>query len=124
MAEPALKPVIWIGSSRKDLKDFPGGVQKRVGDALRQAQYGLKAPSAKPLAGFCGASVLEIRADHDSDTYRAVYTVRFADSVYVLHAFQKKSPRGIQTAPHDIELIRTRLKAAEAEHLRRQRENA
>lgn len=119
MAEPALKPVVWIGSSRRDIQDFPEPVQKKVGDALRQAQYGLKPHSAKPLSGFGGASILEIKADHDTDTYRAVYTVRFAQTLYVLHAFQKKSARSIQTSSQDMELIRTRLRTAQAAHERR-----
>lgn len=110
---PGLKPTIWIGSSRRDLKTFPEAVQKEIGDALQQTQRGLKPPSAKPLAGFRGAGVLEIRENNDGDTYRAVYTVRFAEHIYVLHAFQKKSHRGIETTKHDIDLIRARLKVAE-----------
>lgn len=116
MAAPALKPVFWIGSSRRDLKGFPEPVQKKVGDALQEAQYGLKPYAAKPLVGFGGANVLEIRADNATDTYRAVYTVRFSEHVYVLHAFQKKSRHGIQTPKQDIETIRARLRAAEAFH--------
>lgn len=114
--QPGMKPVVWVGASRKDLKDFPEAVRKEVGDALQQTQRGLRLLSARPLSGFRGAGVLEIREDHDGDTYRAVYTVRLAGRVYVLHAFQKKSRHGIETAKHDVELIRARLRMAEDIH--------
>src|SRR5688572_1520854 len=91
------KPVHWVGSSLKELRKFPREVQREVGQALWFAQMAEKHPSAKPLKGFKGAGVLEIVEDHSSDTYRAVYTVRFAKAVYVLHAFKKKSTRGIKT---------------------------
>ena len=89
------KPVRWIGSSRDDLRILPEPVKRRVGGALWDAQIGGKAPFAKPLKGFGGASVLEIVDDYDGNTYRAVYTVRFARAVYVFHVFQKKSKRRI-----------------------------
>jgi len=111
------KPVYWVGSSKKDLKEMPEDVQDVFGYALQQAQSGKKHPDAKPLKGFGGAGVLEVVEDFDSDTYRAVYTVKFGDAVYVLHCFQKKSTKGIETPQKDIELIRNRLKAAE-EHAR------
>ena len=110
------KPVSWIGSSYKDFRAFPDGVQDVMGYALYQAQVGAKHGNAKPLKGFGGAGVLEVVADHMSDTFRAVYTVRFAAAVYVLHAFQKKSKTGTKTPAEDLELIRRRLKAAEADH--------
>lgn len=110
------KPVRWIGSSRDDLKAFPKDVQRRVGGALWDAQIGLKAPFAKPLKGFGGASVLEIADDFDGDTYRAVYTVRFAHAVYVLHAFQKKSKRGIATPKAELETIERRLRRAKEDY--------
>ena len=117
MEEPhRLKPVIWIGSSRKDLKLFPDDVQRAIGVALYQAQMGGKAPSAKPLSGFGGAGVLEIVADYYSDTYRAVYTVRFDEFLYVLHAFQKKSKKGATTPKPDVALIRARLKNAQEDY--------
>ena len=116
MRQPGMKPIVWVGASRKDLKDFPEAVQKEVGDALQQTQRGLRPRSARPLSGFHGAGVLEIREDHDGNTYRAAYTVRLAERVYVLHAFQKKSRHGIETARHDIELILARLKMAEEMH--------
>jgi phage-related protein len=97
MAEQPPKPVRWVGSSKADLSAFPDDVKRRVGGALWEAQLGGKAPYVKPLKGFPGASVLEVVDDFDGDTYRTVYTVRFAGVVYVLHAFQKKSKRGIAT---------------------------
>ena len=108
---PGEKPLYWIGSSLKDIAGFPSEVQRNVGFALSAAQYGGKHPSAKPWKGE-GPGVLEVVKDHDGDTYRAIYTVRFANAVYVLHAFQKKSPRGIATRQSDIALIKERLKVA------------
>lgn len=114
--DPQPKPVRWIGSSKEDLKAFPKGVQRRVGGALWDAQIGLKAPFAKPLKGFGGTSVLEIVDDFDGDAYRAVYTVRFADVVYVLHAFQKKSKRGISTPRTELGTIERRLRRAKEDY--------
>ena len=110
------KAVRWIGSSRDDLKSFPKDVQRRVGGALWDAQLGLKAPFAKPMKGFGGASVLEIRDDFDRDTYRTVYTVRFTRAVYVLHAFQKKSKHGIATPKAELDLIEQRLRHAKEDY--------
>ena len=104
----------WIGSARADLRTFPRPVQKGIGDALRMAQEGGKSPNVKPLKGFGGAGVVEILEDHDGDTYRAVYTVRLRHMIYVLHCFQKKSTRGVATAKRDLDLIRSRLREAEA----------
>jgi phage-related protein len=112
----APKPVRWVGSSRDDLKDFPEEVRRRVGGALWDAQLGFKAPFAKPLKGFAGAGVIEIVDDFDGDTYRAVYTVRFAGMIYVLHAFQKKSKRGIATPKAELDLIAQRLKRAREDY--------
>ncbi|TYQ26087.1 addiction module toxin RelE [Pseudanabaena sp. UWO310] len=114
-----LSPVEWIGSSLDDLKNFPDEVQQVVGYALYLAQCGDKHPSAKPLKGFKGAGVVEVVEDFDGDTYRAVYTIKFADVVYVLHSFQKKSKQGIATPKQDMDLIEARLKRAKenyAEH--------
>lgn len=108
----SLKPVEWVGSSLENLKEFPEDVRQAVGYALYLAQCGEKHPSAKPLKGFKGAGVLEVVEDFDGNTYRAVYTVKLAGVVYVLHAFQKKSKQGIATAKQDIELIEARLKRA------------
>jgi len=110
------KPVVWIGSSHEDWKAFPDDVQDVMGYALHLAQVGGKAANAKPLAGFKGASVLEIRDDFQGDTYRAIYTVKFHEVVYVLHAFQKKSKKGIATPKSEIDLIERRLKKAVEHH--------
>ena len=104
------KPTIWIGSSRDDLKAFPDEVRRVMGFAINDAQNGDEHPRAKALKGFGGRSVLEILDDEDGDTYRAVYTVRFAGVIYVLHAFQKKSKKGIGTPKREIEIIKARLK--------------
>ena len=93
-----------------------------MGYALYQAQVGLKAPTTKPLRGFGGTSVLEVVEDHQTDTYRAVYTVKFAEFVYVLHAFQKKSKKGIATPKPDMDLIKKRLRVAEEDYKMRQAE--
>ena len=106
--------VWWVGSSKKDLLAMPGDVVDVFGFALHMAQSGKKHDQAKPLKGFGGASVLEVVEDHMGDTYRAVYTVKIADRVYVLHCFQKKSTKGIETPKQDMDLIRERLKAAQA----------
>jgi len=115
------KPIIWIGSSRRDLKTFPKRVRFDIGQALYAAQLGDTDPAAKPLRGFGGTKVMEIIDRHDTNTYRAVYTVQFAGVIYALHAFQKKSKRGIATSQKDIELIHRML--AEAQRLNRQRSN-
>ncbi len=120
--EPSPKPVRWVGSSRDALRGFPEEVRNRVGGALWEAQLGCKAPYAKPLKGFGGAAVLEVVDDFDGTTYRAVYTVRFAGVVYVLHAFQKKSKRGIATARREIALIEQRLLRAREDYAQWQSE--
>jgi phage-related protein len=109
---PELKSVKWISSSRDDLREFPEDVQRMMGYALYLAQLGKKHPDAKPLKGYKGSGVLEVVEDFDGDTYRAVYTVKFEGVIYVLHAFQKKSKRGISTPKQDIALIEARLKRA------------
>lgn len=116
------KPVYWIKSSKDDLCEFPEEVVKQIGYALYFAQIGDKHPSAKPLKGFGSAGVLEVVENNDGDTYRAVYTVKFAGAVYVLHAFQKKSKSGIKTPKQTITLIKERLKLAEEEHERRKQQ--
>jgi phage-related protein len=115
-----LRPVTWVGSSRHDLASFPQPVRRDMGQALYVAQRGDTDPAAKPLKGFGGARVMEIVDRHDTNTYRAVYTVQFAEAIYVLHAFQKKSTRGTATPACDIDLIRRRL--ADAERLHRERQ--
>jgi phage-related protein len=118
MTTPIIKPVVWIGSSRADIASFPEDVKDAIGYALYIAQRGGKHPNAKPLRGFGGAGILEVVENHTGDTYRAVYTVRLAGRIYVLHVFQKKSKTGITTPKAVIELIRSRLKRAEEEHAR------
>lgn len=112
------KPIEWVSSSLDDLRAFPEMVRAEVGFALFLAQLGRKHVSAKPLKGFGGASVLEVIENHDGDTYRAVYTVRFEEAVYVLHCFQKKSKSGIATPKQDVDLIRRRHWIAEQEHIK------
>ena len=109
------KSLIWIAGSLSDLHAFPKEVQRRIGAALSLAQFGGKHPSAKPWKGT-GPGVFEIVDDFRSDAYRAVYTVRFADVVCVLHAFQKKSPSGIRTSRKDVELVAQRLKQVQREY--------
>ena len=111
MPPESLKPVVWVGDSLRVLKSFPSAVQDEVGFALFLAQRGEKHIAAKPMKGL-GAGVLEVVADHRGDTFRAVYTVRLADRVFVLHAFQKKSKHGIATPQPEIDLIKRRLKQA------------
>lgn len=107
------RPLIWIGSSRKEYLEFPAKVQDSFGFELFLAQTGQHPPSAKPLRGL-GSGTVELVDNFDGDTYRAVYTVRFESAVYVLHAFKKKSKQGIKTPQSDIELIKRRLREAEA----------
>ncbi len=107
------KALVWIGSSKKDLMALPASVRKFFGHALDFAQRGGQHGAAKPLKGFGGAGVVEIVEDDTSGTYRAVYTVKFAEAVFVLHCFQKKSKRGIATSKADMDIVRARLKAAE-----------
>lgn len=116
-----MKPAVWVGSSRKDLRAFPRQVRSDIGQAIYAAQMGETDPAAKPLKGFGGTRVMEIVDRHNSNTYRAVYTAQFSGVIYVLHAFQKKSKRGIATPRTDIELVRRRL--AEAGQMHRERQN-
>jgi phage-related protein len=109
-----LKTLLWVWSSKKDLLAMPDDVIDVFGFALHLAQTGKKHEQAKPLKGFGGARVLEMVKDDMGDTYRAVYTVKIAEAVYVLHCFQKKSKQGIETPKHEMDLIRERLKAAQA----------
>ena len=109
-----MKKLLWMGSAKKDLQAMPEDVQDTFGYALHQAQIGQKHEQAKPLKGFGSAAVLEVVENSSSGTFRAVYTVKFGDTVYVLHCFQKKSTHGIATPKPDMDLIRERLKAAEA----------
>ena len=113
-----VRPLVWVSSCKRDYDRFPAQLQRNLGFELFLAQTGQHPPSAKVMKGF-GGGIVELVADFDGDTYRAVYTVRFREAVYVLHAFMKKSKRGIKTPKSDIDLIKRRLKAAEADHARR-----
>lgn len=109
------KPLHWMGSSKRDLLEFPETVIDNIGYALGAVQFGGHPPSAKPWKGL-GRGVSEIVEDDAAGTFRAVYTVRFRKAIYVLHAFQKKSPSGIRTARKDVGLIGERLKAAKQDY--------
>jgi phage-related protein len=118
-----MRELIYLGSSFDDLMDFPSDVREEVLFALEIALDGGKAPSAKPLTGFRGSSVLEVVEAFDGDAYRAVYTVRFRHAVYVLHAFKKKSKSGKATPRNDIAMIERRLKLAEADAAKRMKKD-
>lgn len=111
------RPVVWVGSSQRDLQAMPRQVRRDIGQALYAAQQGMTDPAAKPLKGFRGARVMEIVERYRTDAYRGVYTTQYEDVVYVLHVFQKKSKSGIATPKYEIELIRQRLAEA-AKHYR------
>jgi phage-related protein len=113
---PVKKPLHWVGSSREDIRAMSEDVKDVFGLALLQAQFGGKHEDARPLKGYKGAGVLEVVADDDGDTFRAVYTVKFRFAVYVLHVFQKKSKEGIKTPKKEIDLVDQRLKLAQKDH--------
>ena len=104
------RPVIWIGSSLKDLKKFPEHVQDEIGYILYQVQIGESHRKIKVLKGFTG--VIEIVSDYDKDTYRAVYAIKLGHEIYVLHAFKKRSKKGIRTPKEETEVIKQRFKRA------------
>ena len=112
MSKQPRKPLKWVGSAKRDLDAMPEDVKDVFGHAIDLAQAGGKHQDAKVMTGFGSAGVLEVVEDHRSDTYRAVYTVKFSGWVYVLHCFQKKSKSGIKTPKEDMDLIHARLKAA------------
>jgi len=119
MKKTAEKPLYWIASSKEDLIKFPGEVKDVMGYSLDVAQNGGKADNAKPLSNVVkGGRVYEVFDDHKGDTYRAVYTVKFEKAVYVLHAFKKKSTKGISTPKPDVDLMKARYKKAE-EHYKK-----
>ena len=119
MDGPKKKELVWVGSSLGDLREFPEAVKDVMGFALYLAQTGGKHPATKPLKGFGGAGVLEVADDFDGDTFRTVYTVKLAEAVYVLHAFQKKARKGIATPKHEIEMVRERYRRAVEIHQQR-----
>jgi len=114
-----MKKLEWIGSSKKDLLEFPKDIRKEMGHSLYIAQEGGKHKNAKPLKGFVGAKLLEIVSDDGNGTYRTMYTIEFEEVVYVLHAFQKKSKTGIKTSKQDIDLIEQRYKWAQQKYQKR-----
>jgi len=116
---PAARPCLFIGPSRRELKSLPETVRGTFGHAFHVAQCGGEYESVKALKGFGGRGVLEVVEDFEGNAYRAVYTVRFAQAVYVLRAFQKKSKTGIATPKAEIDLIKARLRAAEEDHRER-----
>jgi phage-related protein len=120
---PQMKSLGWIGSAKDDLLGFPAEVVREVGHALYVAQMGGKHAATKPLKGFGGTGVLEIVESHLGNAYRVVYTVRFREVIYVLHAFQKKSKRGIATPQHEIDALNAQLRQAEQEYERWRRTN-
>ena len=115
MRQISIRKLIWVGSSRKELAGFPESVKDVMGYALHLAQCGDKHPDSKPLKGFGGAKILVV-ANFDRNTFRTVYTVKFAEVVYVLHCFQKKSKSGIAMPKPDMDLIKSRLKEVEKIH--------
>src|SRR6266700_789014 len=123
MAEATPRSVIWIGSSRRDMQAMPREVRRSFGVALYAVQIGLTPPVAKVLKGFGGAGVLELLEDDAGGTYRAVYTVRYATAIYVLHVFQKKSKQGRATPQRDINVIKERLKRAGEIHATKVKES-
>lgn len=112
---PGERPLDWIGSAKKDFLAFPATVKDEMGNALGLAQFGGTHPTAKPWKGQ-GPGVFELVERHDGNAYRAVYTVRFKEVVYVLHAFQKKSPKGVKTAQIDVDLVERRLRIAQQDY--------
>jgi len=106
-----IKSIIWMGDSLKQVKSFPDFVRRDIGSSLYDVQIGDKPHNAKPFKGV-GSGVFEIITRFDSDTYRTIYAVQIGDCIYVLHAFQKKSPQGIKTAQKDIDLIKKRYQQA------------
>jgi phage-related protein len=111
LSDEQARPVVWLGDSLKQVRDFPGDVRREIGSALYDAQKGEKSPDAKPFKGV-GSGVFEIVTRFDTDTYRTVYAVQIGHSVYVLHAFQKKAKRGIKTPQHEVDAIKRRYKQA------------
>ena len=112
----SVKPLYFVGSSRDDLREFPEAVKDATGFALYLAQHGERHRHARPLRGFGGAGVLEVIENHDGDTYRTVYTVELREAIYVLHAFQKKSRRGISPPKQEIRLVADRPRQAKRHH--------
>ena len=111
---PIMRPVVWMGNSRKKIQSFPIGAQKLIGDELQFIQFGGMPKDAKPFKGV-GGGVIEIAVRYDKDAYRTVAAVQLGKKIYILHAFQKKSRKAIATPQHDVDLIKKRY--AEAKEL-------
>jgi len=110
------KEIVWVGSSLDDLSEFPIRVKREMGFALRAAQQGERHEGVEAMQGFRGTTVLEIKDDHDTDTYRVMYLAEFAEAVYVLHAFKKKSTAGINLPKREARTLEARLKKARELH--------
>ena len=108
---PVLRPVVWLGNSKRNIRGFPEGAQKLIGDELQLIQFGGMPKDAKPFKGI-GSGVLEIAVRYDTDAYRTVLAVQLGKKIYVLHAFEKKSRKGIETPKQDVDLIRKRYQEA------------
>jgi phage-related protein len=119
---PNLRAVIWMGNAKKNLREFPEGARKPIGDELQLLQFGGMPKDAKPFKGV-GSGVLEIAVRYDKDAYRTVVAVQLGKNLYVLHAFQKKSKRGIETSKRDVELIKQRYKEAKELASHEEKEN-
>ena len=111
MVRPLLRPLMWLGDAKRNIRAFPEGAQKLIGDELQLIQFGGMPKDAKPLKGM-GSGVLEIAIRYSTDAYRAVLAVQLGEKIYVLHAFQKKSKKGIATPQQDLDLVRQRYKEA------------
>jgi len=109
---PVLRPVVWLGDSKRSLRDFPDGAQKLLGDELQLIQFGGMPRDAKPFKGI-GSGVFEIALRYASDAYRVVLAVQIGRQIYILHAFQKKSKRGTETPKRDVDLIKRRYNEAQ-----------
>ena len=108
---PVIRPIRWMGNSKKNLLKFPPEVMKIIGDELQFIQFGGMPKDAKPFKGV-GSGVFEIAVRYDKDAYRTVLAVQLGKYIYILHVFQKKSKKGISTPKEDIDLIKQRLKEA------------
>lgn len=120
MSDEPVRPVAWVGSSKRDFRAFPDDVQDAMSFALYQSQIGAWHTAMKVMKGFSGGGIVELVESYEGNAYRAVFTVRFEESVYVLHAFHKKSKSGIKTPAQDIAMIKSRLKLAEDHHRQHQ----
>lgn len=114
---PVLRPLVWMGNAKRNLQAFPKGAQKLIGDELQLIQFGGMPRDARPFKGV-GSGVFEIALRYEGDAYRTVFAVQLGERIYVRHAFQKKSKKGIATPKPDVDLIKQRYKEAKemAEH--------